>query len=390
MPTLQLPDGETLSPDGGAAPRIAFDASCMAGGAAPSITLADTLRVVEAHVPAALVGDGARARVMGVAARLPAALSRWAYLECRLAEGAAQVDASVVLDEDGRDVVAGANPAIGLPGDLLERDEWRRVRALCRAWAGADADVAAWTTGVWLEFDVPADAGTVPVPGVFVYSSHEALRPGPLPTAPEGARRALEILRGSTLPAELARGLDRCWASLPPGAHAPHVGAMLSRGAPSLRVCVTGAAREEVPGFLADAGWPGDAAALARLLSELEHDGAPEPAMVQVDMAGSANARVGIEYALDRAPQASGALPRGAFLDALVRRGLCAPAKRAALAEWPGAALHELAHQLWPSVVSRRVNHVKLVLGASGPVEAKAYLSVDHRIHRPRPAPRQG
>jgi hypothetical protein len=351
------------------------------------ISMADTLSSVEPLVPPALVSEAARARVLGVARLLPAALSQWAYLECRLGEGAAQVDTSVVLGEEGRDLVAGANPAIGLPADLLETDGWRRVRDLCRAWADPSTEVAEWTTGVWLEFDVPESADETPVPGVFVYSSREADRPGPLPQAPAGARRALEVLRGAPLPAGLARGLDRCWAALPPGAHAPHVGALLSRGAGSLRVCVTAAAREEIPGYLAALGWPGDAAALAGVLRGLAKDGAPEPAMVQVDVADIARARIGIEYALERTPQAAGVLPRGDFLDALVRRGLCAPEKRQALSAWPGAAVHVLPHQLWPSVVTRRVNHVKLVFDASGPVEAKGYLSVDHRVHRARRPP---
>jgi hypothetical protein len=358
----------------------------LARAAAPFIGLDETLRAVQPFVPCALVSDAAWARVTGVAARLPAALSEWAYLECRLGEGAEQVDTSLVLGPDGRDVVAGANPAIALPPELMGSDEWRRVSELCRAWAGGDAGIAEWASGVWLEFDVPrGEPQRPPVPGVFVYSRGEAGRPGPLPRAPEGARRALEVLRGGALPPELARGLDRCWRALPDGAHAPHVGALLSRGADSLRVCVTGAARRDVPGFLRALGWPGDEGALAAELAALADAGAPEPAMVQVDVDGAARERVGLEYALERGPQARGELPRGELLDALVRRGLCAPAKRAALQSWPGTAVHTLPHQLWPCVLARRVNHVKLVFGADGPREAKAYLSLHHR---PRPSRR--
>jgi hypothetical protein len=90
-----------------------------------------------------------------------------------------------------------------------------------------------------------------------------------------------------------------------------------------------------------------------------------------------------MEYVFGRDAQLRGRLPDACFLDHLVRQGLCTPEHLAGLASFPGVSLERLPHELWRSVLVRRVNHVKLVLDGGRKPEAKGYLSIHHRYHRP-------
>jgi hypothetical protein len=108
--------------------------------------------------------------------------------------------------------------------------------------------------------------------------------------------------------------------------------------------------------------------------------------MLHVDVAGAPLPRAGVELALAREPQVRGRLVETAFLSRLVETGLCTPGRRDALLAWPGTRRCTLPHELWESVMVRRVNCVKLVSGPQG-VEAKAYLLA---CSLPAPARRAG
>jgi hypothetical protein len=61
--------------------------------------------------------------------------------------------------------------------------------------------------------------------------------------------------------------------------------------------------------------------------------------------------------------------------------GLCPPGKIDALRRWPGVSRARLCHQLWPVLLVRRINHIKLRIEEGAAVEAKAYLSFHQRFH---------
>jgi hypothetical protein len=91
--------------------------------------------------------------------------------------------------------------------------------------------------------------------------------------------------------------------------------------------------------------------------------------------------RISIEYFLCRREQVRGRLREAAFLDRLVERGLCTPRRGKEAAAGLGVSLHRLPHEMWESLVTFRLNHVKLVYTADGAVEAKAYHSL-HAVPR--------
>jgi len=350
--------------------------------------LAETLRVARRFVPPALVPPTAWWPLLTIAGRLPAALTSWAYLECRLGGGDTPVDAIFGIDPPGRDILAGDNPAVRLAAELRAEPAWERVAELSRAWRNPGSALHGAVTGAWLEFDAPAPGQPAAhVPGVFVFSRGELERGGPLSRAPEWATSSVATLLGGAATLPLRAALDRVWRALPEGASAPYVGVMLPRGTGSVRVCVMGVERAAIPPFLDALEWPGSTAALAAALQELHEPRAdaanPGPTMLHLDLAPGVGARVGLEYVFDRPAQLHGELPQREWLDHLVKTGVCTPAKRAALAQWPGWSLEELPHELWTSRLHRRVNHVKVLFDGDRVAEAKGYLCLHHAFHRP-------
>jgi hypothetical protein len=90
--------------------------------------------------------------------------------------------------------------------------------------------------------------------------------------------------------------------------------------------------------------------------------------------------RLGLEYVFGPREQARGRLAETAFVRHLARRGLCTADEAAALAAFPGCTTEQLPHELWRSLVVRRVNHVKLVFDGALPPEAKGYLVLHNRF----------
>jgi hypothetical protein len=100
--------------------------------------------------------------------------------------------------------------------------------------------------------------------------------------------------------------------------------------------------------------------------------------LLHLDVAGDVGHRVGIEYVFSRSEQLRGHVAETGFLDHLEALGLCSPAKRSGLSAWAGYSTERLPHELWQSLLVRRLNHVKLVLSPDAPPQAKAYLSFHH------------
>ncbi len=337
--------------------------------------LSSTMGRVGRHVPAVLVSPDALSGLLAVCGSLPAAVTHGIYLECRLS-AEARVDLVLQVDERGRAILAGANPAVRLPRQLRAHPHWERVRRLCARWADTGSALAGGARGVWLEFDTPGahETAGIPLPGVFVKLE---------PSGPAGPERGLEDVLaahpGITPGPGSVRALHGCVGELPAGAHVSYLGSFAPRGTDAVRVCLVGIGEDVLPAYLARIGWPGDPGALAELLRSVgEADGRrlhPGPGMLHLDVGGDGvQPRIGLEYVLERGGQIRGRLRETEFLDRLVELGLCTAAKRDGLLAWPGYSFENFAHELWPSLVKRRVNHVKLVYEEGRPPGAKGYL----------------
>lgn len=354
------------------------------------LMLCAVLEALGSAVPDMLVERRARDRLASLAARLPAPLSAHLYLECRLSEEAAHTDLILQVLESGREILARENPVLLVGhGDASGAGGWDRLERFCRCWGNPSSELFGAVDSLWLEFDdrgAELAVGALPVPGVFLELSR------PLRTASadpaEHSRRLLRHL-GTLLnraPASASSdALARCLRHLPEGARLAYLGSFPERGA-ALRLCLAGLSGASIPTYLTEVGWAGDPRALWRSLSPL-HDAAPV-GLLHLDIEDRVLPRVGFEHTFARRPQRNGRIAEQDFLAELVLCGLCTEERRIALESVPGWESAALAHQLWPSVILRRINHVKTVYVAEHLKEAKAYLSLQHAyVARKRSVP---
>jgi len=356
----------------------------------PPHTVAATIEKIAPRLSTALVSREARARLERIAGALPASLTDWIYLECRLRRDDHRVDLITRVDERGRDVLTGENPMIRLTTAPHAAPVWNRIRALARSWSDASSPLFRAIERLWLEFDIPAslderDNGALPAPGVFVEFARESYAQHRRDGRLDAAMSALRLLIGGALASETARNLRRCWELLPSSAVIPYVGVFPARGTDAVRVSVAGLSERELPAYLRALRWPGSQRDLANAIAAfLPRSPAPQPrlAIVNLDVHQGIGAAVGLEYILSHAAQSRGRLLERALLERLVRLGACSAATAEALRGWPMISHDIMPHELWRSRVCRRVNHLKLCIAERAPIEVKAYLSLSHE-YRP-------
>lgn len=346
----------------------------------PLPALDGTLSALQRWIPDALVPPEALAAVSHTASALPAALTRELYLEARLGAPGA-VDLVVHVEAEGRDLLAGVRgPTPRIENDAL----WAaRLRRFCRAWAEPASPLNRDVSGLWLEFDVPPEGAPAACPGIFVNLGWAADR-GASPKAwTATAALALEQAAGVSVGENAWRSMAHCVAALPPDARMLYAGAFPGRGCGAVRLCAQGIPAKAVEPWLRAIGWRGGAGEMEMLRGVLDAGGAA-PGMVHVDVAHGIGSRIGIELPLERRPQLDGRIAEALLISRLVDMGLCDAGRGDALRGWPGWTRMVLPHQLWPSLLVRRVNHVKVVMGDGEP-HAKAYLCAWH-THRRRAA----
>jgi hypothetical protein len=347
--------------------------------------LAGTLGLAARHAAPELVPDAAREQVIRVAGRIPAALTRAAYLECRLRDGPGPVDLIFRVESPGAEILAGRNPAIGAGQLGRGGPAWGAVAALCRAWLDGGDPAWALVRHLWLELDLDAPAAPgappVPPPSVFLAFDDDATAGMDADALVALLDVVLAPLAPGGMDAESRARIRGVLRRRPAGAAMPYAGIMLSRPRQALRVYLSRVAGAAVPGLLDQVGWPEEETRdAARVLGELHAGVSPALGMLHLDvLEGALLPRLGLEYTLERKPQVRGGIVERAFVDRLVECGLCLPERRDALLAWPGYEVRTLRHELWPSWLIRRVNCIKLVHEPGREAQAKAYLLAFHQ-----------
>jgi hypothetical protein len=352
--------------------------------------LAGTLGLALRHVPDVLVGGEARERVLWVAGRIPAALTRAAYLECRLLQGPEPVDLIFRVEREGAQILAGRHPGVDPARLLACGPAWRAVADFCRAWLDGKGPEWAVVRHLWLELDLDAPGfpggPPIPPPSVFVAFDDDATAAMGTDEVLSLVERVVRPLAPAAMDADTRARLRGVLERRPPGAAVPYAGVMLSRPRQAVRVYLSRVAGADVPGLLNEVGWPEDQGRMAaEAVAAIAGAGAPEVGMLHLDvLEGALLPRLGVEYTLERKAQIRGRVAEQAFLNTLAERGLCEPQRRDALLSWPGYELLTLRHELWPSLLARRVNCIKLVHEPDREPQMKAYLLAFHQPHLPR------
>lgn len=324
------------------------------------VTMSDYLETVEPFLEPALVSLPALKHIRSIAEQLPPASV--SALECRVSDRDPQADlALVVLRNEGlvRKVLQEREPGPGA---------WRLIRRFFQEWTAPDSVLGRTVHNGWLEFDLIPGVAETAAPSLFYFGLREA--DGWDLAVADGLERL-----GCELQPAVERRLRHCFEALPPRAHVFQVGVALGRRTEAIRLCVQGLACEQVPAYLADAGWhAGRMEPLIRLLSELS--GLVPRIALHLDIAELVLPKVGIECWPEEKPPFSALAVWRRFLLHLVEAGLCVPEKSAALLAWPGHAEREV---VWPGVFIRALSHAKIVWQPDRALEAKVYLGLAHR-----------
>lgn len=356
------------------------------------LTLAGTLDTLRPHLPAALVSDDAFVRARAAVNHLEADITNGVYFECRLHNQAPRVDLVLLLHAAGGALLA-ANGGGARPGSVRERAAQRTVISFCRRWTAPGSPLRNLIDHAWIEYDVdhdpPGDGAARSASGVFASLRTSYGLAHAAPVLGPSALEVVEALTGRRASEVVRECLSACIERLPVEARIVHVGLMSGRSEPTVRICIAKLPVEGIEHLLAaTAGIGGsDIADITRMASL--PDGAGEPLYISmlhldIDERRGFVPRIGLERQFARACQISGqigAAERG-FLDTLTARGLCVGDKRDALLQWPGRSVAMMPHELWWSLIDRRVNHVKFVYAPDSGLETKGYLFAKHRPRR--------
>lgn len=337
---------------------------------ATSYSMSATFDEISGRLIPPLVPPAAFAAVQCVAARLPAALSDRFFFECRLAADDPRVDLIAGVNRQRTTLLDESSPT-GLMRPLRAHAEWQRIAALAREWRRPASVLSRALDQIWVEFDVPSL-----VPSLFL-----SFTPASGDLAFEAIAAGVRLVAGGRTTAVQIHRLRTCVERLPPGAVVKYLGLMLPRPSPAVRVCLSRVSGDGLDRCLRDVGWTGSLPAIADLMRHMADvpSGAAVPriGLVHLDVADRVLPQLGIEYVFEPRRQLDGGLEERAILDRLVALGLCSSAKRDALVDWPGHSIAELSHEMWPSILVRRLHCVKVVHGDGGTASVKAYLGLN-------------
>jgi hypothetical protein len=371
--------------------------------------LADSLEVVAPSLPRALVEPEMLARVRELGAAL-APVPRCGF-EVRLG-GSARVDVQ-------QWITTGDGEPERLRDHLSELG-WRRLDEFLAWWSDSSSSLHREVAELWLELDQPAvrprrqKPGPAALPPLSVFFGFPP-EPSTVPGRLAVVETVLDMLLGGSAWSPWRANVRRCFEACPENAFISHVGVMLGRPAPVLRINVKRLGPGRLKGYLQRAGWSDgldggtDEGALdeaAEMMAQLHR--LVDHITVGLDVGAHVHPRLGLECGVTGQPPAE---PRWAvLLDEFVERGWCTAEKRDALLEWPGSTTPANADAPWPaelihdgllrpqdhfSVFTRQLGHVKVTYEPGRSPEAKAYFGFFHGWrapagHRPQTASARG
>jgi len=339
------------------------------------------------HLHPCLVSSEALSHMCGISQLLPPVPA--SGFECRLAEEEPRADLGARLSRStgGPELLAGH---VGVPfafADALFIDPiWQRLREFGAQWAEPRSVLHEAFEHVFLEFDLIDIKGPppeIPIPSFFLTFARQAS------DRLAALDKAIDILWGEPLSVAVRRGLVRCIKELPVQAAFSSAGVMFSRRWRGIRLDLVDLPRESLPEYLEAAGWPGELGAIREILQWL-------PSFIHevhlaIDVGETVLPKLGIECHLYGGSAQTDTQSWGEIIRLLVERGLCLPSKGDALLGWIGHSRERSSTTAWPedlrrmsqalgpnvlSVLTRTINHMKLVYQPAQPLEAKAYIAL--------------
>ena len=308
-------------------------------------SLAESVRAVAPLLPRRLFSKDATRELESIAATVGGTMEVFGF-ECRLGCGATRVD-------------LGARHAV--------QTVTRRDGSIpCRRLTSFPARFRKLVSFVFSEWDV-VKHGTdvvprVPVPSVF------------LGIAPRGTSAAVHLadvkrllldLMGTRGFASCDQTLTRCFRALPAQGRIRVVGAMTGRSPQKARLSVS-LPRKRLSGYLAQLGLGRCGRTAARVARNLSPRSVG--ALIDFDLRSEIGPTIGIHF------RSSDEIHL--LLDRLVDAGLCTVDKRQPVLAWERVVTLRLRRDGWLCRLYWYLDHIKVVCGPDGPLEAKVYLGI--------------
>jgi hypothetical protein len=273
--------------------------------------------------------------------------------------------------------------------------KWVRVDGFLAQWGDTSSVLHREIPELWLELDnlgtsTPSPETELPLSFFLGLKA----QPGRLQDRFKVAKEAIDLLL-ETAWRDWQANVKICFESCGEEAFISHLGVMLGRPAPALRINIKQLQVDGVAKFLRDVDWPGNVEEVMAFLESLDELGG---FTICLDVGAEIFPQIAFECVPKRSEDAHA---WNGFLDSIVQKGWCLPEKRDALLLWPGFITPANSEAPWPAslihasllkpvdqftVFERQISHVKLTLRPGRTVEAKAYFGFIHHWLRPNSA----
>lgn len=311
--------------------------------------------------------------------------------ECRLVGNTAPIDLQQCLSREAPELITALQSYIAAvaaaPPKLTEQPLWQRLQAFLQVWPTQFPSI----NEVWLEYDVDTRSyggPALPLPAIFIGLPH---RVTPATITYPTAAAALNLLLGDQWrPWQAA--VEQCFKACPPGAFISHIGLMLSRETPVLRVNVKRLKPQLLENYLQQVGWPEATDIVSELMQTLTNQ--VNGVVVCLDVGCQVYPKLGLECMVRSQDKHSQALSSwDTFLSYLVEQHLCDANKKEALLNWHEIVNPTNAQAPWPSHLiaesllrpksdfsqfNCKISHTKITWQPQQRLEAKAYLWFEH------------
>ena len=364
----------------------------LADGDPCAATAADFFEVAVGHLEAPLISKESLTRSRKLLEALPpipaAGFERRLDLECAGAD--LSVCASVF--NGGRALLSGS---VALRAWARKTAAWQDVRRLVAAWDDPGHRLHDAVTHLWMEFETSQSlsgqsAGVVVAPDIHLTFRDVAV-PRSSAERIELVREAIEIMTPEASRGAPGERMAEVLRATTPCSRLGHIGFPLSRDVGWVRLVLDAARPADVVELLDKSGLDGQRGPfleLPRALTDVS-----DRIKIDLDVGETTvSPRIGVEYHMDRRVSVRERWDQ--FFEHAVRHGLCLPEITGDLVGWigssqsgdpvrwpaPVAAARALLGPRVEPVLFRVLSHVKVVVGADRPPEAKVYFGYFYRL----------
>lgn len=342
-------------------------------------TLLSDLELICAEIPAGILNREGYQRLVAVASALPAELSNFWGLECRLNTEAPLADIlfEIKNNSTGQQLLAGLAPSC-LDPLCAEHDVWHDMRSFTRLWSQRQCILNRYILNMWLEYDTerlaPDEmaADLIRNPSVFLGFRSRELPTGDLTNILRYLNMLLHI------PDKTLKYLESFVRGIPSPGQLFQLGSMLGRPGRGIRACVNQLKADIIPGWLSEMGWPGDIKALSELLRSLTQP--LRGFAIDLDLTdGGLSEKIGIECYMDWDDMGAGQW--AAFLECVQKYIQCSPGKVKDLLHYPGSVPLPPEQRKGSGntlflYLFKMIHHIKLDIREGRVTGAKAYLAI--------------